>query len=43
MTIRMMSISVPTLITHTALGHVDWAVSAQFAAGLLPASVLGAR
>ena len=36
-------LSVPTLITHWALGHVDWAVSAQFAAGLLPASVLAGR
>lgn len=36
-------LSVPTLLTHWALGHVDWAVSAAFAAGLLPASVLGGR
>jgi len=36
-------LSVPTLATHWALGHVDWAVSVQFAAGLLPASALGAH
>ena len=36
-------LSIPTLVTHWALGHVDWAVSALFAAGLLPASVLGAH
>lgn len=37
------ALSVPTLITHSALGHVDWLVSVQFAVGLLPASVLAAR
>jgi uncharacterized protein len=36
-------LSMPTLVTHWALGHVDWTMSVQFAAGLLPASVLGAR
>lgn len=36
-------LSVPTLVTHWALGHVEWAVSAQFAAGLLPASVVGGK
>lgn len=36
-------LSIPTLATHWSLGHVDWAVSAQFAAGLLPASALGAH
>jgi uncharacterized protein len=34
-------LSIPTLVTHWALGHVDWAVAAQFAAGLLPASLAG--
>lgn len=37
------ALSLPTLATHWALGHVDWWVSAQFAVGLLPTSVLGAR
>lgn len=36
-------LSIPTLATHWALGHVDWAVSLQFAVGLLPASALGAH
>ncbi len=36
-------LSLPTLVTHWALGHVDWWVSVQFGAGLLPASVLGAK
>lgn len=35
-------LSIPTLATHWALGHVDWAVAAEFAAGLLPASFAGA-
>ena len=36
-------LSLPTLITHWALGHIDWAVALPFAAGLLPASFVGAR
>lgn len=36
-------LSLPTLATHWGLGHVDWAVSAQFAAGLVPASIAGGR
>jgi uncharacterized membrane protein YfcA len=36
-------LSVPTLATHWALGHVEWAVSAEFAAGLLPGSFAGAH
>jgi uncharacterized membrane protein YfcA len=36
-------LSLPTLVTYWALGHVDVAVSAPFAAGLLPASALGAH
>ncbi|MGI9120150.1 MAG: sulfite exporter TauE/SafE family protein [Acidimicrobiales bacterium] len=36
-------LSVPTLLTHWALGHIDWAVAASFAAGLLPGSFAGAR
>lgn len=34
---------IPTLITHWALGHVDWAVAGELAVGLLPGSALGAR
>ena len=36
-------LSVPTLITHWSLGHVDWAVALEFGVGLLPASIVGAR
>ncbi len=37
------ALSVPNLIAHAALGHVDWTISAEFAAGLLPASMLAAH
>ena len=36
-------LSIPTLVTHWALGHVDWVVAAEFAGGLLPASLVGAH
>jgi hypothetical protein len=36
-------LSVPTLITHTALGHVDWAVAVLFALGVVPTSVIGSH
>ena len=36
-------LSVPTLITHWALGHIDWGVAVAFAVGLVPASLAGAR
>jgi uncharacterized membrane protein YfcA len=36
-------LSVPTLATHWALGHVDWAIAAYLTAGLLPGSVIGGR
>lgn len=37
------ALAVPTLITHWALGHIDWAVAAAFALGALPGAALGAR
>ena len=37
------ALSVPTLATHWALGHIDWVVAAQFGAGLLPGSAAGGR
>lgn len=37
------ALSVPTLLTHWALGHVDWAVSATFAVGLVPGTAAGSR
>lgn len=36
-------LSVPTLATHWALGHIDWAVAGAFAAGAIPGAVLGSR
>jgi uncharacterized membrane protein YfcA len=36
-------LTVPTLITHTALGHVDWHVALVFAVGMLPGSLAGAQ
>jgi uncharacterized membrane protein YfcA len=36
-------LSVPTLATHWALGHVDWAIAGYLTAGLLPGSVIGGR
>jgi uncharacterized membrane protein YfcA len=36
-------LTVPTLITHWALGHIDWVVAAGFAVGLIPAAALGAH
>ena len=37
------ALTVPTVITHTALGHVDWHVSLVFALGMLPGSLAGAQ
>lgn len=36
-------LSVPTLATHWALGHIDWVVAGAFALGAIPASVIAAR
>lgn len=35
--------SIPGLIVHAALGHIDWSVAARFAAGSIPAAVVGSR
>jgi hypothetical protein len=37
------ALSIPTLLVHLGLGHIDWAVAVVFAVGMLPASVVGAR
>jgi uncharacterized protein len=37
------ALSVPTLATHWALGHVSWAVALPFAAGAVPASFISSR
>jgi uncharacterized protein len=36
-------LAIPTLITHWALGHIDWPVAAAFAAGAVPTAVAGGR
>lgn len=36
-------LSVPTLATHWALGHVDWPVAGAFAAGAIPGALVGSR
>ncbi len=36
-------LSVPTLATHWALGHIDWTVAAAFAAGAIPGTAFGSR
>jgi uncharacterized membrane protein YfcA len=41
--VAVVALTIPTLIAHWALGHVDWAVAGAFAAGVIPASILGAR
>lgn len=41
--VAIAALSLPTLAAHTALGHVDWRIAGVFAAGLVPASALGAR
>ena len=35
-------LSIPAVITHAALGDIDWAVALPFAAGLVPATALAA-
>jgi uncharacterized membrane protein YfcA len=35
------ALSVPTLVTHWTLGHIDWAVAAAFAAGSVPGAAIG--
>ena len=36
-------LSVPTLATHWALGHVDWTVAGLFGLGLVPGTLAGTR
>jgi uncharacterized membrane protein YfcA len=37
------SLSLPTLLTHWALGHIDWGVSAALLAGQVPGSIIGSQ
>lgn len=36
-------LTIPTTVTHWALGHIDWAVAGAFALGAVPASALSGR
>jgi uncharacterized membrane protein YfcA len=36
-------LSIPTLVTHWALGHIDWTVAFAFTLGVVPASFAGAH
>jgi uncharacterized membrane protein YfcA len=36
-------LAVPTLVTHLALGHIDWSVAGAFALGAVPGTVMGTR
>jgi uncharacterized membrane protein YfcA len=36
-------LAIPGTVVHTALGHVDWKVTAAFALGSIPLSTVGAR
>lgn len=36
-------LSIPTLATHWALGHIDWAVAGAFAAGAVPGALAGSQ
>jgi uncharacterized membrane protein YfcA len=37
------ALTVPTLVTHWALGHIDWPAALAFALGSVPASFLMSR
>lgn len=36
-------LSIPTLVTHWELGHIDWSLAGEFGLGLLPGSAVGSR
>jgi uncharacterized membrane protein YfcA len=36
-------LTVPTLLTHVALGNVDWLIAGLFATGLVPGALIGGR
>ncbi len=37
------ALSIPTLLTHWSLGHIDWHVSAALFVGQVPGSILGSQ
>ena len=41
--VAVAALTIPTLLAHLALGHIDWMVALAFAGGLVPASVVGSR
>ena len=41
--VAVAALTVPTLVAHATLGHVDWVVAGAFALGMIPASLVGAR
>jgi len=36
-------LAIPTLVTHWALGHIDWSLAGEFAAGAVPGAFVGSR
>lgn len=38
-----MALTVPTLVTHTLLGDVDWLIAGLFAVGMIPGALAGSR
>ncbi len=36
-------LTIPSLLAHWELGHIDWKIAALFAVGLLPGSAVGSR
>jgi uncharacterized membrane protein YfcA len=36
-------LSIPTLATHWALGHINWTIAAGFAVGSIPGAAIGSR
>jgi len=37
------ALSLPTLLVHSSLGHVDWTIALVFGLGMLPGSLAGSR
>jgi uncharacterized protein len=37
------ALSLPTLLVHWSLGHIDWPVALVFGLGMLPGSLVGSR
>jgi uncharacterized membrane protein YfcA len=37
------ALTVPTLVTHTLIGDIDWLVAGVFALGLIPGALVGSR